>query len=71
MTSIKGDGAFIGPDLVNTKKMVDTVDIPVIAAGGIRNKKDIINLKNIKVKNIVVGKAFYEHRIKYSDIKDI
>jgi len=70
-SSVESDGAFTGPDVQNTKKMVETVNIPVIAAGGIRNKQDILDLRNIGVGGIVVGKAFYENRIKFEDIKNI
>ncbi|MCP4760888.1 MAG: 1-(5-phosphoribosyl)-5-[(5-phosphoribosylamino)methylideneamino]imidazole-4-carboxamide isomerase [archaeon] len=70
-TPIAGDGAFTGPDIKNTKKMVETVNIPVIAAGGIRNKEDIFELNKIGVKEVIIGKAFYEKRIIFSDIKNI
>ncbi|MHA1729550.1 MAG: 1-(5-phosphoribosyl)-5-[(5-phosphoribosylamino)methylideneamino]imidazole-4-carboxamide isomerase [Promethearchaeota archaeon] len=71
MTSTEGDGAFIGPDLINTKKMIEAVNIPVFAAGGVRDKRDIIKLKNLGVTGIIIGKALYENRIKYSEVKNI
>ncbi|MHA1340271.1 MAG: 1-(5-phosphoribosyl)-5-[(5-phosphoribosylamino)methylideneamino]imidazole-4-carboxamide isomerase [Promethearchaeota archaeon] len=71
MSSVRGDGAFTGPDIENTKRMVESVDIPVIAAGGIRNKSDILSLKSIGVFAVIVGKAFYEKKINYEEVKDI
>jgi len=46
-SSVEADGAFTGPDLKNIKKMVQSVDIPVYAAGGVRNEEDIKNLEKI------------------------
>jgi len=68
-SSIEADGAFTGPDLENIKKMVNYVNIPVYAAGGVRDENDIFNLKNIGVYGVIVGKAFYEQRLSYSIIK--
>jgi len=70
-SSVENDGTFSGPDLINTKKMTETVKIPIIAAGGVSNIDDLINLKKIGVKSVIVGKAFYENRMKYSDVKNL
>ncbi len=64
-SSIESDGAFTGPDLVNIKKMVKSVPIPVYAAGGIRNMDDLDNLKKTGVYGVVIGKAFYEQKISF------
>ena len=71
MSSVEADGTLKGPDLENTKKMVEYLSIPVIAAGGIRNKEDIINLKKIGVAAVIVGKAFYEGLVDFDDVKNI
>ncbi|MFX1257132.1 MAG: 1-(5-phosphoribosyl)-5-[(5-phosphoribosylamino)methylideneamino]imidazole-4-carboxamide isomerase [Promethearchaeota archaeon] len=69
-SSVEADGAFIGPDLKNIKKMVKTVKIPIYAAGGIRNERDIKNLKKIGVWGVIIGKAFYENKLPLSIIKN-
>jgi len=69
-SSIEADGAFTGPDIENTEKMVKSVNIPIFAAGGIRNEQDILNLKNIGAGGVIIGKAFYEKKIPYSIIND-
>lgn len=71
ISSVEGDGAFTGPDIENTKKMVETVNIPVIAAGGVRNKDDILELQQIKAFGVIVGKAFYEQRLDYAEVRDL
>lgn len=68
LSSVESDGAFTGPDFKNTKKMIDTLDIPIIAAGGVRHKEDIIELKRIGTAGVIVGKAFYEGKISYADV---
>ncbi|MFX1409855.1 MAG: 1-(5-phosphoribosyl)-5-[(5-phosphoribosylamino)methylideneamino]imidazole-4-carboxamide isomerase, partial [Promethearchaeota archaeon] len=59
-SSIEADGAYLGPDMNNIKRILDLVDIPVYVAGGIRNEKDLWDLKNIGVYGVIVGKAFYD-----------
>lgn len=71
ISSVEGDGAFTGPDIESTKKMVDSVGIPVIAAGGVRDKEDILALKSINAHGVIVGKAFYERRLDYADVRDL
>lgn len=67
-SAVEADGAFTGPDIKNIKKMVDDSSIPIYAAGGVRNEKDIETLKSIGVHGVIVGKAFYENKIPFSII---
>jgi phosphoribosylformimino-5-aminoimidazole carboxamide ribotide isomerase len=67
---IEADGAFTGPDFKNIKKMINTINIPVYAAGGVRNEDDILKLKNIGVHGVIIGKAFYEKKIPFSIVKN-
>ena len=50
--------------------MVKSVKIPVYAAGGVRNEKDIENLKKIGTYGVIIGKAFYEEKLPFSIIKN-
>jgi phosphoribosylformimino-5-aminoimidazole carboxamide ribotide isomerase len=68
---VEADGAYTGPDIMNTKKMIDSVTIPVIAAGGVSSTQDIINLKSIGVNGVIVGKAFYDKRINFQNVKHL
>ena len=43
-TDIKRDGMLTGPNIPETKKIADTVGIPVIASGGVKNIEDIQGL---------------------------
>jgi len=59
-TDIARDGMLTGPNLPALQDMVKTVNIPVIASGGIANIEDIRNL--LKIENLwgaITGKAIY------------
>ncbi|MEW6066692.1 MAG: 1-(5-phosphoribosyl)-5-[(5-phosphoribosylamino)methylideneamino]imidazole-4-carboxamide isomerase [Nitrospirota bacterium] len=59
-TDISKDGMLSGPNIEAIKEMVEGVNIPVIASGGVSNMDDIKNL--LKIKNlwgVITGKAIY------------
>ncbi len=59
-TDIVRDGTLSGPNIEETKKMVEAVNIPVIAAGGVSSIDDIKKLMNIKnLWGVITGKAIY------------
>ncbi|RMG74011.1 MAG: 1-(5-phosphoribosyl)-5-[(5-phosphoribosylamino)methylideneamino]imidazole-4-carboxamide isomerase [Nitrospirae bacterium] len=67
-TDISRDGMLTGPNIEATKRMVEAVDIPVIASGGVSSLKDIENLKEIKgLWGVITGKALYTGRL---DLKE-
>ncbi|MEX2681886.1 MAG: 1-(5-phosphoribosyl)-5-[(5-phosphoribosylamino)methylideneamino]imidazole-4-carboxamide isomerase [Candidatus Sigynarchaeota archaeon] len=63
LSSVEADGAFAGPDLAATAKMVKSVGIPVFAAGGTRNLGDIKDLREVGAAGVIIGKALYEGKI--------
>ncbi|MGD8543928.1 MAG: HisA/HisF-related TIM barrel protein, partial [Candidatus Bathyarchaeota archaeon] len=44
------------------RKVVNTVEIPVIASGGIGNLKDLVNVAQTGVEGAIVGTALYEKK---------
>ena len=66
-TDITKDGMLAGPNCDRTKALVDAVDIPVIAAGGVTTVEDVIKLKQLGVSGAIVGRALYEGTI---DLKE-
>jgi phosphoribosylanthranilate isomerase len=60
MTSITKDGTLRGPDLNTLSKACEYSDVNIIAAGGVSSLNDLIMLKRIGAKGVVVGKALYE-----------
>ncbi len=59
-TDIAKDGMLTGPNIGAIENMVNTVDIPVIASGGVSAIEDIKNLMHIKgLWGVITGKAIY------------
>jgi phosphoribosylformimino-5-aminoimidazole carboxamide ribotide isomerase len=67
ITSITVDGTLQGPDLDTLNEASRVPGVDIIAAGGIGGINDLIALKHVGVKGVVVGKALYEGRF---DLKE-
>ena len=61
-TDISKDGTLTGPNFDMYKKVLKETSIEVVASGGISVLDDLIQLKEIGVHGVVVGKALYENR---------
>jgi len=66
-TDITRDGMMAGPNLERTKALVETVELPVIASGGVREIADINKLAELGVEAVIIGRALYEGTLKLSD----
>lgn len=58
-TDIYRDGTLQGPNLEAIKQLVETVDVPIIASGGISSIDDLFNLMALGVRGAIIGKAIY------------
>lgn len=61
-TDISKDGMMQGPNIEATREIAASVDIPVIASGGVSSLKDIENLLPLEkdgVEGVITGKAIY------------
>lgn len=59
-TDISRDGMLTGPNIIAIQEMVQAVNIPVIASGGVSSINDIRNLMKIKnLWGVIIGKAIY------------
>jgi phosphoribosylformimino-5-aminoimidazole carboxamide ribotide isomerase len=71
-TDISRDGMLTGPNLDAMAAMVDSVDIPVIASGGVSKLDDIKNLMHInKLWGVITGKALYSGSMKLEEAIDL
>ncbi len=62
-TDIKRDGMKVGPNIEAIKELANSINIPVIASGGVRDIGDIkkiLSLSRYGVKGIIVGRALYD-----------
>jgi len=67
-TDIKRDGTLTQPAFDSIVELVKTVDIPVIAAGGISRFSDLKKLEKIGVEGAILGRAIYTGDI---DLKEV
>jgi phosphoribosylformimino-5-aminoimidazole carboxamide ribotide isomerase len=61
-TPISVDGTLKGPGIEKTVKLVEAVNVPVIASGGVARLEDLIALSGTGVEGVVVGTALYEKK---------
>jgi phosphoribosylformimino-5-aminoimidazole carboxamide ribotide isomerase len=63
-TDINRDGTKTGVNIVKLKKIINIVNIPVVASGGVSSITDIKKLSNIdQLEGVIVGKAIYDKTI--------
>jgi phosphoribosylformimino-5-aminoimidazole carboxamide ribotide isomerase len=66
-TDITKDGMMSGPNFERTKALVEAVEVPVIASGGIRKISDIKKLAELGVEAAIIGRSLYEGTLNLSD----
>ncbi len=69
-TDISKDGMLAGPNIDRTKQLVEAVDLPIVAAGGVTTVEDIQTLKAAGVAGAIIGRALYEGTITLTDALD-
>lgn len=66
-TNVNVEGLLTGIDVEPVKQLVEELEIPVIASGGVTTIEDLIKLKEVGVEGVVVGSAIYKNLI---DLKE-
>jgi phosphoribosylformimino-5-aminoimidazole carboxamide ribotide isomerase len=66
-TDITKDGMMTGPNLERTKALVQAVQTPVIASGGVKEIADIKKLAQLEVEAVIVGRSLYEGTLNLTD----
>jgi phosphoribosylformimino-5-aminoimidazole carboxamide ribotide isomerase len=65
-TDIRRDGTEKGVNLEQTRKLAESIAIPVIAAGGVSSLRDIeglLSMEGVGVAGVIIGKALYSGNI--------
>lgn len=68
-TDISRDGMLQGPAIELYKEITDTVNIYLIASGGISSVEDIERLVEAHIPAVIFGKAIYEGKIQMKDLR--
>ncbi|MBI1912881.1 MAG: 1-(5-phosphoribosyl)-5-[(5-phosphoribosylamino)methylideneamino]imidazole-4-carboxamide isomerase [Deltaproteobacteria bacterium] len=66
-TDISRDGMLTGPNVEATREMSESVNIPVVASGGMSSIKDIVAYKGVNLEGIIIGKALYSGNIELKE----
>lgn len=69
-TDISRDGMMQGVNLESTRKLAESVRIPVIASGGVTDMNDLIALQKIEeagVAGVITGRAIYEGTLDFAE----
>jgi len=66
-TDISKDGMMTGPNFERTKALVEAVDVPVIASGGVNTIEDIKKLAEFNPEAAIIGRSLYEGTLKLTD----
>jgi len=63
-TDISRDGTLTEPNFTTIAELVNTISLPIIAAGGISSLNHLKMLKSLGVEAAIIGKALYTRDIK-------
>jgi phosphoribosylformimino-5-aminoimidazole carboxamide ribotide isomerase len=66
-TDITKDGMMAGPNLERTKALIEAVDVPVIASGGVSTVDDVRKLAQLGAAAAIIGRSLYEGTVRLSD----
>ncbi len=70
-TDIAKDGLLQGPSYELYQEMLDAIpSIRLIASGGITTIEDIVNLREMNLSGVIIGKALYEGKIKLKELAE-
>lgn len=62
-TDIAKDGMMMGPNIEQTKRLVDGTKMDIIASGGVSCMEDLQDIMNINAHGAIMGKSIYEGAI--------
>jgi phosphoribosylformimino-5-aminoimidazole carboxamide ribotide isomerase len=66
-TDITKDGMMTGPNFERTKALVEAVNVPVIASGGVTSIEDIKKVAELGAAAAIVGRSLYEGKLTLAD----
>ncbi|KAA0766917.1 1-(5-phosphoribosyl)-5-[(5-phosphoribosylamino)methylideneamino]imidazole-4-carboxamide isomerase [Bacillus sp. SH5-2] len=70
-TDISKDGTLAGPNFEQLTSLQNSVDIRLIASGGVATIQDVRKLKAMNIYGVIIGKAFYEKTIDLEEVLQV
>jgi phosphoribosylformimino-5-aminoimidazole carboxamide ribotide isomerase len=68
-TDISKDGMLQGPSTAIYAEILSEISVNLIASGGISSIEDVEAIRETGCEGVIIGKAFYEGKIKLKDLK--
>ena len=69
-TDITRDGMLKGPNLEALIDIIDAVDVPVIASGGVTTSEDVTEIAKLGAAGCIIGRSLYEGKMTLADAMD-
>jgi phosphoribosylformimino-5-aminoimidazole carboxamide ribotide isomerase len=69
-TNVDDEGLLDGVTVKPVEELVDAVNVPVIASGGVATTDDVAALREAGAAGVVIGTAFYEGHMSYAEAKE-
>jgi phosphoribosylformimino-5-aminoimidazole carboxamide ribotide isomerase len=66
-TDIAKDGMLAGPNLAAMQEMHESIELPLVASGGISSPGDVRDLARLMLAGCIVGRALYEGQLGLAD----
>jgi len=66
-TDIAKDGMMAGPNFERTQALVEAVNVPVVASGGVNTIEDIRKLAEFNPEAAIIGRSLYEGTLNLAD----
>lgn len=70
-TNIDVEGKMTGLDIKTLEKLIDIIDIPVIAAGGVKSLEDVKDARDVGASGLVIGTALYEEKVSLEEAMEV
>jgi len=72
VTDVNRDGTMTGPNLDLLMSLTQKLpQINVVASGGVRDLRDLHQLKALGIRDVIIGKALYENTITLEQIAEV
>lgn len=69
VTDIAKDGRLMGPSFALYEKLsIEFPELNILASGGVHQEDDVIQLKEMALQGVIVGKAIYEGNISFQKL---
>ncbi|PEX93495.1 1-(5-phosphoribosyl)-5-[(5-phosphoribosylamino)methylideneamino]imidazole-4-carboxamide isomerase [Bacillus cereus] len=70
-TDISKDGTLAGPNFEQLESLQNSVDIRLIASGGVASIQDVKKLHDMNIYGVIIGKALYEKTIDLEEVLQV